>query len=996
MSSTIQALLRDAKSAPLDFSLRLKLADWLQSHEQPEWADLVRRQCQRVIQFTELRTFVSAIDQQFSTDHEHDLVVRLRERFGLDGVDEMFFAYFERGLIQIDMPVELAAKPDQLPASVLSLLETGWVDGLCLLSGPEDGEHLAGSLSAPYMSQIIDLELRGYCGPGGARSIVESARLGQLKVLQLTHHSELGDEGAQQLASASNLSGLEALHLVDGCRVRGIGAAAIAASANLKNLNTFSIWNTDFTGDDCREFFENLHLPNLRAINFGFLDDAGAASLAASPAAAQLTELGFTSAMMSTAGVQALMCSRYLPRLTNLTIHTAPEAQSTESILRTVVQAPLWKQLEVFELLIDELLPSDMQALAETQPDTALRSLKFGCNKTLASNAVGPLIEFVNRSRLKHLDLGEACCDEEETMAMMTNLRSESLLSFDAWVSRDIVKDSLPALSRSSGLPNLMSLSLYTGVAARALAPLVFSPHFRKLAWLRTPLQQFGHYGDEMESWRSRLLPFNFTGDAPVEQQARTLLLAREQDLPWVRDAALSELEDLVQKELDLDAVPGLEAWLFDSLAEKNSVRNVLVHALERLGERDLERVWSKLAAWSNEAKPRSAKFRKEVIRLASRVIEGFFKNEDLSPERRAEIVNRGMQLLEGDLSDDDPEIIIEAVSGLKQICSAEIGAARFLDACPFPPQVEIRLTRMMSLPNSAVRSHVVSCFTFRSMSVDNLHHVLDWLKDTSAEVRWGALSLLRHSTLPPDFEGAIARLLDDADPTVQRKAIETVTSLPSLSPPTLDRLEQFLDSDDREVFEEVAETLVKHKHFPRSMLPGLQRWGCELGSVEVPGSFRTRFISILHSVARATSWPELVPALLRSLESPLTWLWRTSVEILVSQYGDQQQLPELLAQRLSSQSEKSVQVWTRHLVIKYPVLFDMVLNHLDRLQSPEVALSIREVLAVLRNPEKDSELQALMQAGDKFAAIKRYREIVNCSLAEAKYAIESALQRLN
>lgn len=993
----INALLHEVRNASEDFELRLKLADALQAEGQPAWAEIVRRQCQRAGQFAELRKLIPTIDLQFCSQRERELVIELREQLGLNEEYHDFFLDCDRGLFSIDMPVDVAARPDRLPANFLMLLNSGWVDRLCLLCEDKDVQNLADALQAPFLSQIAELDIRGYCGPEGARHIANATQLERLKVLHMTHHTELGDSGAEQLAAAPHLSGLEELHLLDGCRVLGAGAAAIAASKHLKKLNRFSLWNTDLTGEDCQEFFSNLRLPSLRAINLGFLGDDGAASLAASPASGQLTELGFTSSMTSTASVEALTSSRHLQHLTCLTIHTAPEARSTESMLRTVVQSPLWKQLEVFELLTDEISVADMQALA-AQPNSALRSLTFGCNKTLTSVAARPLVEFVNRSRLKLLDLSEAFCDEEASMALMTGLRSESLLSLDAWVSRDIVEESIPALAQSDGLPNLMAMSLFTSVTVPSLAPLVFSPHFRSLAWLRTPLGLLGHYGDDLEGWRSRLQPFNFSTNLPPARQAEFLLLAREQDEQRIREAGLLEAANLVQTTLDLEAVPALEAWLLDSVDVHVSVPVALKSGLKRLATRDVEQVWSKLSTWSESARSRSIDCRTALIQLNSRVIADLMKENEVLAERREETVSRTVRLLERDLNDMHPEIARSAVSGLQQICDVASGADVFRDPRPYPPEVEVRLARLMNSIHPSVRTQVAFGFSSRPVSPDNLHPLLGLLEDHQTEIISEAFNALQSTALPPEAERILVLLTDDPDRNLQLQAIRAMRSLTSVSPATLTRLEKLLERDDRELFDAVVETLEQEHQYPRALLHGLLRWGIELARSPSPDSGRDSFVMLVQRIARNTRWPELVPLLVNSLTLPIPFLSRTSAEILSRQYADDPQLPELVAEQLCSMSETVVREILKNLIVKQPALIDGILQRLGQSQSPEsqnIEGWARRVLETIRNPAQNPELLSLMQAGDKIAAIKRYRDIVGCGLAEAKQAIEAHLDQM-
>jgi uncharacterized protein (TIGR02996 family) len=226
-----EAHLRAIFDAPQDDLPRLVFADWLEEHREPEWAELIRLQCQQ-------QTAPHAFER------EQELLGRV---FPQALANET--AIFERGF-RLDREVRIAA--DQLgePSTLRELAlrrhpewygasELKIADGLILsgkpiqtlLTSPVFEKiarlDLSGSVltlgdsdSQPEFKFVYDYEYRPVVTVQAVEALVNAREARRLTHLDL-RNNDLDNDAARAIVHSTNLIRLKSLQMFDGNQLRG-------------------------------------------------------------------------------------------------------------------------------------------------------------------------------------------------------------------------------------------------------------------------------------------------------------------------------------------------------------------------------------------------------------------------------------------------------------------------------------------------------------------------------------------------------------------------------------------------------------------------------------------------------------------------------------------------------------------------------------------------------------------------------------------------------
>jgi uncharacterized protein (TIGR02996 family) len=329
-ASELHILLQECKQFAGDYRLRLVLADWLEDHDEPERALLVRLQCAGRI----------ASDDRL----EERLWENNRKRWLGPLAKVPGDWQSRRGLLwRIADAGELGRTPRQNAAGE----SADWVEGLALRpnrTGP-------GRVSAPPLPQLLPLlEQGGWSGLGlaglglgvpGAQGLAEWPPAAELTVLDLSGNNlqadgvaalstpgrlrpaaldlagnRLGPAGAQVLANSSNWASLASLHL-HGNNLGADGASLLAGSPHLNGLISLDLGDNDLGPAGAVALANSSHLGKLTFLRLGCneIGPKGADALAGSPTLGNLSFLSLEYAGIGPAGMEALAASPYLHNL---------------------------------------------------------------------------------------------------------------------------------------------------------------------------------------------------------------------------------------------------------------------------------------------------------------------------------------------------------------------------------------------------------------------------------------------------------------------------------------------------------------------------------------------------------------------------------------------------------------------------------------------------------------------------------------------------------
>jgi uncharacterized protein (TIGR02996 family) len=435
-----EAFLRAIAESSEDNTHRLVYADWLEEHDQPERAELIRVQ-------------IALADPP--EDHAAYRALRAQEAALLDGHGKEWFGplkklevqgwVLRRGLVgHVTMPArKFLDNAEQLfalaPVHTVKLTTARPVIaelGACPLLARLSGLDLAGnklqaaevrSLLSPRLSGLRRLDLSDNpLGPGGVQALTASAHLTGLRRLAL-RNVEMGEGGARALSGHIDYP-LE-----------------YAASVNLAGLVAL----------DLRE---------------NMIYEEGVAELTHSPHLAGLTELSLSPIWGKDS--EALQESRYLRNLTTLRI----SGDFSEGI-PLLLHSPFVKRLRVLDLSDTGATERDAEEIADCRHLGELQHLNLGHN-AIGDDGVRALASRARLPRLRWLDLWANGITAAGVRALCDSPLLEGVRELDLSFN-DIDDDGAEALAACPHLPQLYGLILCdnamtnTGALALTGSPLM-------------------------------------------------------------------------------------------------------------------------------------------------------------------------------------------------------------------------------------------------------------------------------------------------------------------------------------------------------------------------------------------------------------------------------------------------------------------------------------------------------------------------------------------
>jgi uncharacterized protein (TIGR02996 family) len=276
---TEQEFLADIRDNPENEDTLLIYADWLDDHDEPARAELIRISIERdrLAQDDPARNELSGRIQAILTENEAAWTAPLRPL--ASGWK------FVRGLID---EVELeAARFVEHADTLLRLTPTS---GLRIhVDGWQGVRTLVGSKRLLLIRRLT--LLGGRMGGAGSRILAESPHIANLKSLSLAGQS-LGQPGVQALAGSRYLRNLEHLDLSDN----NLSLSAIpilASSSNMPRLRRLILANNLLKDSDARALANTAHFPDLQELDLSgnAITREGVEALNRSPHRAKLRRL---------------------------------------------------------------------------------------------------------------------------------------------------------------------------------------------------------------------------------------------------------------------------------------------------------------------------------------------------------------------------------------------------------------------------------------------------------------------------------------------------------------------------------------------------------------------------------------------------------------------------------------------------------------------------------------------------------------------------------
>jgi uncharacterized protein (TIGR02996 family) len=288
---TEEGLLADIRDNAEDDTPRLIYADWLDEHEQPLRAELIRVQVarDRLAPDDPARAPLEARSCAILDVHEDSWTAPLRP-FVLG-------CRYARGLIdEVEMEARaFADHADEVlrvaPVAALRIHVNGWQDVKTLTR-------------VRQLLQVRRLTLQGgHIGGAGARILAESPHVANLKSLSLAGQS-LGQPGTQALAGSRYVASLEVLDLSENNLSRS-AVPVLVSSSNLPRLKRLILAGNLLGDSDVRALANSPHLQELRELDLSrnAITSEGAEALARSSLLSRLRRLDLSGCQVGDRGI---------------------------------------------------------------------------------------------------------------------------------------------------------------------------------------------------------------------------------------------------------------------------------------------------------------------------------------------------------------------------------------------------------------------------------------------------------------------------------------------------------------------------------------------------------------------------------------------------------------------------------------------------------------------------------------------------------------------
>ncbi len=347
------ALLADAKARPEDAARRLILADWLDEHDEPYRAELVRLQCERAHLPPQSARAEECARREKALIEKHGATWLAPLGGGVAS------STHERGLLNVVL--QARSFLGQRLRSLAGSEAWAWVEQVGAWNVTRGG-RLEAVLASPLLASVRGLNLTYTSLDAVGLGALAAVDLGHLRALGLGQ-TFVGARGVRALAAVPWLIGLTSLNLQQN-HLRAEGARALAELPNLANLEEIDLlWGT-IGPEGLAALAHSPHLARLRRLrlNGNHLGAKGMAVLASAPYWKAPTHLGLATCLLNDdavailagapnlahvealvlvdnqfglPGVRALVDSPYLGALRELNVQRNPQlGRQGEAILR--------------------------------------------------------------------------------------------------------------------------------------------------------------------------------------------------------------------------------------------------------------------------------------------------------------------------------------------------------------------------------------------------------------------------------------------------------------------------------------------------------------------------------------------------------------------------------------------------------------------------------------------------------------------------------------
>jgi uncharacterized protein (TIGR02996 family) len=439
MAGTPEAgLLQAVREAPDDDTPRLIYADWLEDHNQPERAELIRVQC-------EMARLPPGPRAATLRQREQELLARHAAGWTAPLVALGASGTFRRGLLE-----HAVLSADAFARHADELLRAAPLLALTVSMG-YGAQGLLKVLRCRHLLGMTELHVTGGpCRRMGAKMIAESPNVANLTRLSLAFQ-ELSRPAVQDLADSPYLARLTHLDLSYNFLGRR-WLLPLAGSGHLANLTSLDVRGSFCTTEDAAALANSPCLTKLTELGFepGGLAPDEFQKLLHSPNLAHLTTLRLSNSALVTFGgprVQALTTSPLLPRLTTLTLSAWIIGNLGAAELAGAAQTA---NLTTLGLVACGITAAGVEALASSRHLANLTSLDLSAND-IGNGGARALAESPYLKHLACLDLSRCGIGPQGTRALAASTNLPDYLALNLTGNR-LDKAARQALSRFSCL----------------------------------------------------------------------------------------------------------------------------------------------------------------------------------------------------------------------------------------------------------------------------------------------------------------------------------------------------------------------------------------------------------------------------------------------------------------------------------------------------------------------------------------------------------------
>lgn len=457
--TTLAGLVQACKDEPDADELRLILADWLEDHDDPDRAELIR---------LSLRISKPNVPPAWQAG-DHLRMARLRRRTDARWLGEApragLSVGYQRGFVGIRATLRELTDADSV-AALAGL--SPWTENFVLQ--PHRRADVAEYANDPITRHFTQLGLKA--GSEAASQLASSGCAGHLRGLAFYRAQSAGNATLPLFAPDSGLSGLRALEVQRFLSLKEVQALATAPFA--PRLRSLTITRAYLDRRKVQALARLPQLAGLTALNLsGNYDVRGIAEpLAGATHLRHLRILRLDRTMLGDAGVVALAAAPHLGSVRVLTLGEMDSGGITRHLTDVAAQAlarsPFLTQLEELDL----------------------------ANQRIGDAGLADLVDSPNVRNLRRLDLSGNPISGAGLRALASARSLEQLEALDLSRCERIGGEDWAAFFASERFPSLRHLVLEGNVLAEtALSDLLagpLAPQLRSLCLTRTDLRTIG------------------------------------------------------------------------------------------------------------------------------------------------------------------------------------------------------------------------------------------------------------------------------------------------------------------------------------------------------------------------------------------------------------------------------------------------------------------------------------------------------------------------